>query len=221
MNSRLPFCLFFIMFSALLWYMAERFTLRGWTINGGDAIARVSVEKMMREMEGRSLAALRLPLLREQIMRQPGVADAALRRQLPDSLEIRLIEHRPLASWADGGLVDVWGVRYDGFSDKWLPQFSGPAERAASMADFYTDARDMLDKIGATIAHLRVDDNGEWRIFLSDGLMLQLGRDNLHKRVRRYVRHAAELRLRFAQIRAVDLRYEKGFSISLDDGGQT
>lgn len=219
MKTRLPFLLFVAVGAALLWHLSSHFALRGWKVIDGNATARVAVEQMMRELEGRNLATLRLHRLREQMLRLPGVADAELRLRPPDALEVRLIARRPLASWRDGGLVDIFGVRYEGVSDKWLPTFSGPAERAAGMANFYLEARTMLS--GAAIAHLHLGENGEWRVFLRDGVMLNLGRDHIRERVRRYARHADDLRRRFARMRAVDLRYEKGFSISLNDEGRT
>lgn len=218
MNSRLPIVLFFFLCSLLAWFLAERSTLQAWRIVGGGETARAAAERMMRDLEGRSLPGMSLSALRAQFLRLPGVADAEVRRRLPDALEVHLVARRPLASWAGGGLVDIRGARYEGIADKWLPVFSGPVERAASMADFYAETRATLAEAEAAVAHLRVSEDGEWRAFLRDGVMLHLGRENRRERVHRYARYAPELRRRFARMRAVDLRYEKGFSISTDDG---
>ncbi|MGI9297002.1 MAG: cell division protein FtsQ/DivIB [Gammaproteobacteria bacterium] len=220
MSGKTPLILFAVVL-AFLWHLAEGAVLRGWRVTGGAEIARAEVGRMMRDLEGRNLPAMSLPNLRAQILNLPGVADAHLRRRLPDVLEVTLVARRPLASWAGGGLVDMRGARYEGTADSWLPVFSGPAERAASMADFYGETRALLESADAAIAQLRVDEDGEWRLFLRDGVMLRLGRENRRERLRRYVRYAGELRRRFAQIRAVDLRYEKGFSVSTDGEEQT
>ena len=222
--TRIAPLLFVFVFAAVLWRLAESAELRGWRIVGGAEAARAEVGRMMREMEGRSLPLLDLPQLRSQILALPGVADAHLRRRLPDVLEVTLVPRRPLAIWAGGGLVDVRGERYNGAADSRLPVFSGPAERAAGMADFYGEARVLLaqsDAAIAPIAQLRVEENGEWRMFLQNGVILRLGRENRRERLQRYVRHADELHRRFARLRAVDLRYEKGFSVFADNEEQT
>lgn len=221
MNAYAPTVLFAAVL-AFLWHLSsEGAVLRGWRVDGGAELARSEVGRMLRDLEGRSLPMMRLPELRARILNLPGVADAHLRRRLPDVLEVKLVARRPLAAWAGGGLVDMRGVRYEGVSDSWLPVFSGPEERAASMADFYGEARELLKSADATIAQLRVDEGGEWMLFLRDGVMLRLGREHRRERLRRYARYAGELRRRFARVRAVDLRYEKGFSVSADNEEQT
>ena len=220
MKKFLPFLLVFALLASL-GLLAEGAQLRGWRVVGGAEPARAAVGRMLLQREGENLLAMDLPRLRAQILNLPGVAEATLRRRLPDSLEVMLVARRPLASWAGGGLVDARGARYAGSVDSRLPVFSGPAERAASMADFYGDARALLASADAEIAQLRVEDDGEWRLFLRDGVLLRLGRENRRARLRRYVRYAGELRRRFARMRAVDLRYEKGFSVSADDEEHT
>ncbi|MGI9306625.1 MAG: cell division protein FtsQ/DivIB [Gammaproteobacteria bacterium] len=196
-----------------VWRLGEAAVLRDWRIDGGGDAARAEARRMVRELEGKSLLALNLNYLRARLKNLPGVAEAELRRRLPRRLEIRLVGREPLAAWDGGGLVDVRGRRYDGAANSWLPIFRGPAERAASMADFYGAARRALSPLGAVIIQLQVGEDGEWRVFLDDGLVLYLGRDNRHERLRRFARHAPRLRREFARLRAVDLRYEKGFSV--------
>lgn len=220
MNMRLPIILL-VALLPFLWYLAEGAVLRGWHVSGGATSVRADVGRIMRELEGRSLLTMQLPQLRARLLNLPGVADAQLRRRLPDLLEITILARRPLASWAGGGLVDVRGAHYEGVADSWLPVFSGPKGRAASMADFYNEARELLKTADAAIAQLQVDEDGEWRLFLRDGVMLRLGRDDRHARLRRYAQYAGELRRRFVRLRAVDLRYEKGFSVSVDGEEKT
>lgn len=195
------------------WWFAGAAELREWRVEGGADGARAEARRMLRALEGRNLLALNLHELRAELENLPGVAGAALRRRLPDGLEVRLSARTPLAAWGGGGLVDVRGRRYEGAAEEWLPIFRGPAGRAASMADFYGAARQTLSPLNTAIVQLQVGEDGEWRVFLQDGVVLYLGREDRRNRLRRYARHAPRLRREFSVLRAVDLRYEKGFSV--------
>lgn len=220
MKSRVPLLLI-VMLSAVLWHLADRATLAAWKVEGGGELARAQASEMLQEMEGVNLLRMDLVRLREQFAALPGVAEVKLRRRLPDFLHVQLSQRRPLAVWDEGILLDVRGQTYKGASSEWLPVFAGPKERAAGMAEFYIEAQMLLTETGSQIAQLQVDDDGQWRIFLQDGAILYLGREDRRDRLLRYARHAGELQRRFAKVRAVDLRYEKGFSVSADDEEQT
>ena len=198
-----------------LWLALDSMRLREVRVGGGDAIANSKAEQQLRTLRGHNLLLLDLGYWRGQLAKLPGVADIQLRRRLPDVLEATLIARRPLAKWSAGGVVDSRGRRYDGRTeDSRLPIFKGPDGRAASMADFYADADKILSPL--SVAQLEVDDDGEWRLFLDGGVILYLGRERRRERLRRYRRHAESLQKRFARLRAVDLRYDKGFAVAAD-----
>ncbi|MGU9951248.1 MAG: cell division protein FtsQ/DivIB [Gammaproteobacteria bacterium WSBS_2016_MAG_OTU1] len=206
--------------AAMAWAFLSSMQLQSAQVKGGTVSAIAEARHQLQKLEGSNLLLLDLPYWREQLKRLPGVADVILRRQLPGKLEVQLVEHRPLASWADGGLVDVMGRRYGGAVEEWLPVFKGPGGRAASMVEFYESANKILTPLGEIITQLEVDEKGEWRLFLEGGVVLYLGRERRHVRLRRYASHAFNLRDRFARLRVVDLRYEKGFAIVADAAGE-
>lgn len=184
-------------------------------IHGGTASGRNEAAELLRGIHGDNLILLNIAGLQRKLRTLPGVGGAEVRRRLPDTLEVQLSARRALAVWDGGGLVDSKGRRYGGTANEWLPIFRGTPGRAASMAAFYGEAELLLLPLGAGIAQLQVDDNGEWSVFLQNGVVLQLGRENRHARLRRYAAHANELNDRFAGLRAVDLRYEKGFAVRM------
>ncbi|MBE8158173.1 MAG: FtsQ-type POTRA domain-containing protein [Betaproteobacteria bacterium] len=203
-----------VLFAALLWWLGGSAALRESVVAGGGEVAHAEARRILRRLEGKNLLALNLRALRAELSNLPGVADAELRRRLPGVLEAKLIARTPLAAWGGGGLVDVRGRRYDGAAYAWLPIFHGPAGLAAGMADFYGAAREILAPLNTAIVQLQAGGDGEWRVFLRDGVVLYLGRENRRLRLRRYARHARRLRREFAALRSVDLRYEKGFSVT-------
>lgn len=178
-----------------------------------DAAARSMAVKVVNAHLGASLPAVDLAKLRLHLASIPGVADARLRRRLPHSLHAVLILRRPLARWAGGGLVDVAGRRYEGASDKWLPVFVGDGGDAARIAEFFGFAAGLLPQ--DDIGQVQLEDNGEWKVFLRDGAILYLGGEAPRKRLKRYARHRAGIEKKFGKVRAVDLRYGRGFAVAV------
>ena len=211
MTHKISF-LFLGLVIALLYWTAQSMVLREWQIEGGDKLARAKTEKILQQTAGDNLLWLNLNALRVNLQSLPTVANAQLYRRLPNTLNVRLSKFYPVAAWASGGLVDARGVRYPGEVDKWLPIFQGPERRVARMLDFYESAKQILTP--AVINQLHVDEDGESRVFLEGGLVLHLGRESRLLRLRRYARYAPLLRQKFARLNTVDLRYEKGFSVS-------
>lgn len=191
-------------------------------IVGGTDEMRANARAILQEGAGQSLLDLDLHEWKQRLENLPGVAQAHLRRVPPHALLVRLENHQPLARWAQGGLIDVYGARYDGVGDLSLPVFDGPLGSVHNMIAFFEEAETILDSGAASggddsnvgkIMQLELSARGEWQVFLDNGIILYLGREKPRARVRLYVRHARELQNQFAQLRGVDLRYEHGFTI--------
>ncbi|MGI9338197.1 MAG: cell division protein FtsQ/DivIB [Gammaproteobacteria bacterium] len=179
-----------------------------------DAAAYARAVNVVNTPLGESLPAVDLAKLRLRLVSIPGVADARLRRRLPHSLHAVLVLRRPLARWAGGGLVDVAGHRYQGASDNWLPVFSGAPGDAARIAEFYGFAVSLLPP--NDIGQVQLENNGEWKVFLRDGAILYLGGEAPRKRLGIYARYRADIAKEFGKVRAVDLRYGRGFAVAVD-----
>lgn len=177
-----------------------------------DLSANKRASAIINHHAGESLLAVDLALLRRRLARIPGVSEARVRRHLPDRVSAVLILRQPLAKWADGGLVDVAGHRYDGDESEWLPIFKGPQGRAAEVAEFYGFASGVLP--AGEIGQVQLEDNGDWKLFLRDGAVLYLGRDAPRRKLRRYASHREQVGAMFDSVRAVDLRYGRGFSVN-------
>lgn len=176
--------------------------------------AKLRAEQILKRQRGGSLLNLDLPDLSEKINNISGISSVLSRRRLPDFLEVTLVMHNPLAVWAGGGLVDMLGEHYEGESLEVLPVFKGASKRLAEqMTEFYDFAQKILHPAG--IAQLQLDSNGSWMIFLQDGVLLYLG-ETPKRKLRRYAKHKESLADNFTAVRAVDLRYSRGFSVDGD-----
>jgi cell division protein FtsQ len=173
-----------------------------------DAIAN-------RELRG-NFFTVDLEAARRSFEKLPWVRNARLRRAWPDRLEVVLEEHEALARWRDIGLVNTYGEVFAAASASTLPVFAGPEDAAADIALHYVAFRDALAAIGRRPVEVRLSGRRAWQIKLDDGQLLELGRQDVVRRLARfaevYPRVAAQLGDTGYRI---DLRYPNGFAVRL------
>lgn len=168
--------------------------------------------------------------VRERIVEIDWVEDAVVRRRWPAAIEITVIEQLPAARWGDSGLLNTRGELFVDDARHMppeLPQLWGPPGTEHVVAQRYLDARALLAGAGLGLRALEVDARGAWRMRLSNGFELRLGRQSFDRRLGRFARIAAPLLTpRAAEVAYVDLRYSRGFAVGWrenaagDDGNQ-
>jgi cell division protein FtsQ len=155
----------------------------------------------------------------------PWVRRAEVRRLWPDELEVRIEEQVPLARWGretEGQLVNAYGELFRGRSDSVLPAFAGPAASEAEVTRRYTEFRKLLAPLGVEPRSVLLSPRYAWQLRLSNGLVVQLGRerdkdavvDRLARFVEAYPRTLGKLQRR---VEYVDLRYPNGFAVRLPE----
>lgn len=98
---------------AARWGDAARQELVDASVGAGFVVARVysegrrladesAVSRTLQSVHGKPLFSVELADLKSQIEALPWVRTASIGRRLPDTLWVRLEEHRPVARWMDG-----------------------------------------------------------------------------------------------------------------------
>ena len=171
-----------------------------------------------RELSG-TFFTMNLESARASLTKLPWVRNVSLRRQWPQRLEVTVEEHVPFGRWNDTALVDTFGGVFTASYDRVLPQFAGPNERAAEVADRYREASAMLAPLGLQVDAVRLSARGGWQISAkgaSNRLAIDLGRDEPEARLERFVaaydRTIGALARTGTSIGHVDLRYRNGFA---------
>ncbi|OAM30880.1 cell division protein FtsQ [Eikenella longinqua] len=149
----------------------------------------------------------------------PWVAKAEVRRLWPDTVQIQVVERKPVARWEGGGLVDSEGKGFDAPSDENFPIFAGTPGMRKIMVDEFAEFQAILAPTGQSISRMDYSPRSSRVLTLGNGIQLHLGRNEASMRLRRFVQAWHEiLKDRAADIRYVDLRYRDGFAVRYRQG---
>ena len=212
--------------AALLWaagaWIARQppFAFREVVVRGTlDRVEAAQLESVVRRELTGTFFTMSLDSARTSLGKLPWVRNVALRRQWPQRLEVTIEEHVPFGRWNDTALVDTFGGVFAAEYDGELPQFAGPQDRAAEVAQRYREARASLAPLGLEVDAVRLSARGGWQISAkgaSSRLAIELGREEPSAQLERFVaaydRTISALARAGTRIEHVDLRYRNGFA---------
>ena len=206
----------------------EVFRVRQINVRGNHRLSNGEVLAILESLRGRSVLSVDLGQWRRALLNSPWVADASLRRTLPATVEVVILERAPLGIGRINGslyLVDDRGVVIDeygpGYADLDLPIIDGLSGRSTSPGEDASDvyraqlARRLLDALrvrnmASQISQIDVRDSRNAVVLLDgDPAFLHLGDSRFSERLESYLELAPALRERFADIDYVDLRFDE------------
>ena len=153
--------------------------------------------------------------LRESLKKLPWVRGASIRREFPDRLEVQLEEYQPLAHWNNNALVDSQGEVFIALSDMDMPDFVGQDGTAAEVTQRYEQFSRQLAGLELQVNRLVLSPRHAWQLRLSNGMVLELGREDVQQRLARFVEaYPYSLAAIQSRVRYVDLRYSNGFAVN-------
>jgi cell division septal protein FtsQ len=164
---------------------------------------------------------------RQRLLRSAWIKDATLRRVLPSTVEVAIIEREPLGVGrlrdrlylvaSDGMILDEYGSRYASFDLPIIDGLHSPANpngllvdevRSAFAADVLRDLR-RSSGLAARVSQVDVSDRDDAVVLLADDTArIHLGREAYADRLRAYLNLAPTLRARVSGIDYVDVRFD-------------
>jgi cell division septal protein FtsQ len=192
--------------------------------------SRLSTEEVVAlvdGLKGHNILTLDLAALRRRLLKSSWIEDAAVRRILPSTVEVTIVERRPLGISRIGErlyLIDAAGVVIDEYGPAYreidLPiirglvspggtqEFAVNVERAELAARVLSSLsrRDLAERI----SEVDVSDPYSAAVILEgDSAVIKLGREDFLQRLQSYLELAAALRERVPDIDYVDLRFDQ------------
>jgi cell division protein FtsQ len=206
---------------------ASALQVRYISVHGNVRLSAGKVRELAEGIRGKSILTADLAGYRRRLLASPWVAEVALRRVLPSTVEVFVSERQPMGLCRlqkqlylidrSGVVIDEFGPQYAEFD---LPIIDGlvrppssgqPAidERRADLAARVLDGIAPRADLARSISQIDVTDLHD-AIVLIDGdtALLHLGDDRFLERLQSYVDVAPALRERVQDIDYVDLRFK-------------
>jgi len=196
------------------------------TIRVEGELLHVSRAEVIQVLEGRlrgTFFTVDIESIRAMFEEIPWVRRAQVRRVWPDTVEVQVEEHLPIAHWnrdnsGPGLLVSAYGDVFLGHSDAPLLRLSGPEGTERDVVRRFVAFRDALAPIGLEPVEVSLSPRYAWQTKLNNGLLLHIGRDlekdpavaRLERFVRIYPHTVARMSRRPSY---VDLRYSNGLAL--------
>jgi cell division septal protein FtsQ len=194
-------------------------------VRGNHRLSNGEVLAMLQDLRGRSVLSVDLSEWRRTLMSSPWVADASLRRTLPSTVDVAILERAPLGIGRINGLlfvvddrgavIDEYGPNY---ADLDLPIIDGlSTDPGDAGSDIYRAllARRLLDALRvrnmvSQISQIDVSDARNAVVLLEgDPTLIRLGNERFVERLQSYHELAPALREQVPTIDYVDLRFDE------------
>lgn len=198
------------------------------TVQGTAHLSTGEVMALVGDLRGQNILFVDLESWRTRLRGSPWVAEAALRRVLPSTIEVRVTERRPvgLARLATrlflvdeaGVVIDEYGPQYRQFD---LPIIDGLASAPqegpgaidparAALAGRLLGAVEGRQDLKVRVSQLDVSDVRDVAVLLEgEGTWLHLGTERFAERVQTYLDLRPVLRERVPAAESVDLRFDR------------
>lgn len=146
----------------------------------------------------------------------PWIERAFVRRKWPSGIEVKVIEEVPLARWGDRNFLNDRGEILDlnNRNLSSLPVLTGVENSERLIMNTYQEINLLLRPAGLKIIELSYDNQGIWKLTLSNGLEILIGRDQIIEKIRRFlIIWMATLKSSSTDMDGVDIRYDNGIAV--------
>jgi cell division protein FtsQ len=174
------------------------------------------LERAVREQVSGNFFTVDLERTRQVFEKLPWVRKVSVRRKFPWSLQVEVEEQVALATWNGKELVNTHGEVFAGMAEQKLPVFIGQPDSSAQVTQMYGELNAALQPIKQQIAQISLSPRYAWQVKLDNGMVLELGREEMQQRLKRFVAvYPYSLAALARPASHVDLRYRNGFAAQM------
>ncbi len=146
------------------------------------------------------------------------VDTVTVKRVWPDAIDIKIREKKPYVRWGQQRLISARGdiitpKNIDQF--KTLPLLQGPELQQVKTLEIMKGVNMALADQSMKIAEFTINDRWAWKIKLTTGLEILLGRNEQLKKLQRFLKTLDVMgQEQVERMAIVDLRYPNGYAVS-------
>lgn len=180
-------------------------------------------DMLLSKLDG-SFVDLDLREVKAALESNPWIDYVAIERIWPDSLKIRVVEHKPIARWNTDAYINHDGrlVKVDSNSRlAHLPLLSGADGKSTLVAENYVFFSNLLKNGELKITAIKLDEKMSWDVEINNEFSLILGNNDIHKKVENFKHiYDAHLHKSKEKISRIDMRYESGMAVQWKKGSE-
>ncbi len=193
--------------------MLERlYPIRTVVVSGAErADTRAAVRALTPNLSG-GFFSMDLAATHAAYARLPWVRRAEVRRVWPGRLDVVLEEHRAAAAWNDRAILNTHGEIFEVAPWDGLPRLYAPEGMEREVARRYAEFVAQAARLDLRVEQVVMSARQSWRIRLSGGIHVELGRERINERLDRFVRFYPLAVAAVGPLRRVDMRYPNGFA---------
>ena len=183
-----------------------------------DRVSKQEIAQVVRDYELDGFFTLRLKEFENDLNDLGWVYAANIKRQWPYKLVIEIEEQSPVFRWNQNQLLNKYAQTFsvsshDSFKSK--PLLKGVAGREQVLAQLYLKYNREFNDLGIAIESLEEDARYHKVMHLSNGVTINMGRENVDLQMQRCLKMFALLsHEERSAIATIDLRHSHGLAIS-------
>jgi cell division protein FtsQ len=185
-------------------------------------VTAMQIEAAMRGALSGGFLSVDIDKVQRALEALPWVDRARVQRVWPAGVRVSVSEQVAAARWGESGLLNTRGELFVNDVRQMpaeLPLLDGPLGTEQQVARLYLEFQTRLLPLGMRIGGVTLDPRGAWRVQLTNGVELRLGREQPEQRMERFLRAAAPIvSARAGELAYVDLRYCNGFALGWRNG---
>ena len=232
MSSLMVVAVVLLLVAAFFWWLVRLplFALAGITVRGDvEHHNAVTVRANVAPKLNGNFFTVDLNQARQVFEGLPWVRHALVQREFPNRLRVILQAHSPLAYWGaegEGRLINSQGEVFEAnlgdLEDDELPRLSGPDNQSSEVLVMYQALQQPATALGGMLMGLDLTPRGSWRMTMSSGARIELGRGNktevlerLDALVKTLPQVASRLGRKVSALEVADLRYDTGYALRM------
>ena len=180
---------------------------------------RLDIENAIEKVNLGNFFNLDVNDVQQKVAKLPWVYSVSVRKKWPNELKIYVVDQKPIAHWNGDFLINENGKAFQAdvrrLPEK-LPAFFGPEGSEQIALDNFRNLNKLLDFSQLAIDELVLTERFAWQLILTDGVTINLGRDNRVERIQRFMDVYPAIKLnkkQGQQVDYVDLRYDTGLAV--------
>ncbi|MBK8177070.1 MAG: cell division protein FtsQ/DivIB [Rhodospirillales bacterium] len=198
------------------------FVVRDVFVVGRTETPKATLLNALGVRRGVPILAIDLEAARERVQQLPWVRDASVRRVLPDTVIVELVERRPLALWQHDSrfaLIDETGqviLRDDvgPFSDLMVVVGEDAPANASALVQMLAREPDLMRRVKAAV---RVGGR-RWNVHMADGIDVKLPEQEPEQAWRRLADYQRQYNILDRPVQTLDLRFSDRLVVRPVDG---